>query len=285
MPSLVTDGMGGLASGAYQETYLRRSPLNMLFFATAAVVPAIADLGCTSSSSTSSLDVPHLTATISPLGLSGTDGGSSTCEQIAAVNVGPNDKAGHLLSPGSTPVSWTISAPQTCVGTPPCGFLELTVYSCSSSDHATCTHQVQVIDSAGPSITVRGLASDAGASSDFYKFHIELFNQDATPAVDRNGKTWPADAFAELNAPCHPPVPPEPDAAPPMRDASMDVSVPPTDASSIRPPDATTQPKSDATTPVDASPPMRDAASDGPLPPAPDARPPDAGRAPDAQTP
>jgi hypothetical protein len=269
---------------------LRRSPFKVSFLAAAAVVPALVDVGCTSSSSTTSLDPPHLTASITALGVtSGTPGGPQTCDQIAAVNVGPNDGAGHLLSPSKPPVSWTIAPPLTCIGTPPCGFLELAVYSCLSSDPATCsTDPDQVIDAAGPSITVTvaSMTDPAIPFDHFYRFHVALFNPDATPAVDRSGKPYPADVIHEVNAPCAPPAPPEPDAAPPPRDASPDVSVPPKDATPPPPPDAP-PPKPDATTPVDASP-MHDSALPPPdaLPPQPDASAPrDAGRLPDAQTP
>jgi hypothetical protein len=133
-------------------------------------------------------------------------------------------------------------------------------------------------------VTVATLTADAGISFDnFYRFHVALFNQDASPAVDRNGKTWPADVIYEVNAACKPPVPPEPDAAAPTRDASVDVSVPPMDGAHPPPPDAHPAPSQDATTPMDASKPRGDSA---PPPDAADAaHRPDAGRLPDAQTP
>jgi hypothetical protein len=237
-----------------------------------------------------SLDPPHLTATVTTLGVS--SGGSNECQQIAAVNVGPNDGAGHLKSPSNPPVIWTISPPATCIGTPPCGFLELSVYSCLSADEATCSPDPdQIIDSAGPSITVNVAQVSADASlpaNRFYRFKVELFNPDATQAVDRNGKTYPADLVYEVNAPCAPPAPPPPDGGRPGRDAAPDVSTPPTDGGKPPPPDATPPPP-DATTPVDASSPPRDSAlpSDGSAVIAPDAATPtDAGPLPpDARTP
>jgi hypothetical protein len=271
---------------------LRRPPFKILFLATTGVVPAFADLACTSSSSSTSLDPPHLTASITAIGVtSKAADGTQNCDQVVAVNVGPNDGAGHLKSPSNPPVIWTMSPPQTCVGTPPCGFLELTVSPCATADPTTCSTQTadqQVIDSAGPSITVTVASKVATPFDQFYRFQVELHNQDATLAVDHSGKTYPADIIAEVNAPCAPPAPPPADAASPMRDASADVSKPHMDASNpTRPPDATTLPPTDATTPMDASRPVRDSAPpDAPLPPSPDAaRPHDAGRLLDAHTP
>jgi hypothetical protein len=184
-------------------------------FAIASVCALVALSACTSSSSSVSLDPPHLridsiaTAGGSPW----TPGGDLDCVQLGSdcpertlvIDMGPNDKAGHLLSPSKPPVSWTLSPPLTCAGTPPCGFLALTVDSCVTSDAATCsskTHVAQIV-SAGPSIPVAmgdqfPSLGDGGAdqSSDgqYFRFHVDLLNPDSTFARDTTGKAYPVEA-------------------------------------------------------------------------------------------
>ncbi|HVW29399.1 MAG TPA: hypothetical protein VHC69_28735 [Polyangiaceae bacterium] len=262
-------------------------------FAAAGVVASLSTGACTSSSSNPSLDPPHLTITsVDNRGVPSTesDGGQS-CAQIVTVNVGPNDGTGHLVSPATPPnlpVSWTISPPQTCVGTPPCGYLQLRVYPCLSADASTCSSTpVQIIDSGGPSIslTIATTTGDASVGFDrFYRFQVQLFNPDTSPAVDVNGKSYSKDVVQEVNAACAvAPPPPQSDGG---RDASADASAPPKEAGPLRPPDAAIPPPPDATTPMDATLPRRDASPPDAPPPPDAAHPPDATLpVPDAHTP
>ena len=275
-----------------------RSLLGKKSLAVVAIAAALAPAACTSSSSnTGSLDPPHLRIeSISTTGSSPwTRDGSQQCVQVGddpmhtlAVNVGPNDGTGHLVSPSSPPVAWTLSPPLACAATPPCGFLQLTVDACTSSDPNSCSNDpathVALIDSAGPSISVPMKDASVG----FYRFHVDLYNPDATPAKDSNGKAYPTEVVVEVTTPCGTPSPsPPPDAGPP-RDAGHDAVAPDTgipvhvDASldGARSPD-TGAPQVDSGIRPDASP-----VSDGSRPPQHDAatptdagpKPPEAGR-------
>lgn len=173
-----------------------------------------------------------------------------------AVSVGPNDGAGHLVTDDHPPVSWTLSPPLTCVGTPPCGFLVLTVGACIDPQDPSCPDvtgdPVTVIASAGPSITVP-LAAGA------YRFDVELHNPDGTRVADRNGKVYPpAHKVFTVDGSCTA-LPPVTDGGSSHRDAATDAAthrdgavVPPTDGGKVPVPDAATP--MDASTPADAAP-------------------------------
>lgn len=251
----------------------------------------MASTACTSSSASLSLDPPHLRIdSIETTGGSPwTRGGSQDCVQFGAdphrtlaVGVGPNDGAGHLLSPGVTPVSWTLSPPLTCTGTPPCGYLVLTVDSCVTGDPATCSDSgasnVAPVASAGPSIPV-----EMGNNSDgWYRFHVELYNPDASHASDSTGKPYPAEAMVQVLSECASLPSPPLDGGKPLVDAGRDASRPDTGVPpDVAPRDAT--PGVDTGAPhLDAGPP-RDASSDAALPDA--SRPLDASRPRDATLP
>jgi hypothetical protein len=255
---------------------LLRSSIREPFLAAASVV-LLSLTACTSSSDSDSLDPPHLRidSIETPGGSAWTPGGSQDCVQFGSdpmhtlsINMGPNDRAGHLLSPNRPPVSWTLSPPLTCAGTPPCGFLALTVDSCVTADAVTCNNdrnkRVAVIVSAGPSIPV----AMKDASPGFYRFHVELYNPDSTQAIDRAGKLYAAEQVVNVTTVCgsSPPIPTDGG-----RDASMrlDSSVgKPPDGAVVRP-DGAVVPPPDAARAVEAAAPnveagaRRDASVDG----------------------
>jgi hypothetical protein len=263
---------------------LPRSTFRELYF-TAGTVAALASSGCTSSSDSQSLDPPHLQieSIRTPGASAWTRGGSQDCVQFGADapgadghgghtlivdvgNVGKKDPSGHLLAPGATPVSWTLSPPLTCAGTPPCGYLVLTVDPCTTSDIATCStpNRIATVVSAGPSIPV----SMGNNSAAFYHFHVDLFNpgtpgeSNVTPAVDRTGKTYPADVVLDVLDQCGTPSPPLSDGGTPLVDAGRDASFLPDTGVAI-PSDGALAPDTGAT-PPDAA--VRDASTDATLP-------------------
>lgn len=232
----------------------------------------LAALPACSSSSTAApttLDPPHLRIeSIQPVGgpswpadppclAPGTDPAKTL-----SVNVGPTDGSGHLISPNKPPTAWTISPPQTCTGTPPCGFLVLTLDGCTSSDPASCgtdpSSHYEVIGS-GPSIFVSmaALPNPLG----FYRFHVELKNQDATPAEDEKGDTFPAEVVVEVVERCGERPPPV-DSGAPHRDASSDAQIIGPDTGPSEPRDAGVIPDGSAV--PEAGPPPTDAATPNP---------------------
>jgi hypothetical protein len=284
---------------------LLRSSLRALFFFAVAI--PFADLSaCSSDSSTttSELNPPRLrvdsiaSAGGVPWTRSETDGcirPGNDPNRTLSVNIGPLDTAGHLVSPGSQPISWTLAPPGSCSGTPPCGYLILSVCASGVSNcnsRTPASSGVQQIIAAGPSIPVRmsGFATPTGS----FTFHVELWDEDTTPFNDVNGDLQPSsgqqlsagEAVVQVTDDCvgrpiptdsgAPPPPTDggsPDTGPsipvdsstPLPDATTpdatlpDTGAPPPDA---HPPDATTP--VDARPPPDATPPPTDS---GPVPP------------------
>jgi hypothetical protein len=196
-------------------------------------------------------------------------------DKTLSVNVGPSDKSGHLVSSSKPPVLWTMAAPQACTGTPPCGFLELTIDSCTSADPSSCgtdpSSHADIVSGA-PSIPV-SMAKFANPLG-FYRFHVELKNQDATPAEDENGKTYPVEIVVELKEQCGDVVPPTPtDSGTPHRDGGSDAQVGP-DTGPIGPTDSSVGPVPDVSVP-ESGPPPNDATTRPDSAPASDARPPE----------
>jgi hypothetical protein len=273
---------------------LRLSTFRDLFRVVPPLALALVALsGCDTSSSAAptALDPPHLVIeSIQSLGAptwtpeitGGERDASLPClmpgtdpDKTLSVNVGPSDKSGHLVSSSNPPILWTMAPPQACTGTPPCGFLVLTLDSCTSADPSSCgtgpSSEHAEIVSAAPSIPVlmKMFANPLG----FYRFHVELKNQDATPAEDENGKRYPAEVVVEITEHCGSVVPPTPtDAGTPHRDGGSDAQVGP-DTGPSGPTDSSV-PVPDVSVP-ESGPPPSDATTRPDGAPASDARPPE----------
>jgi hypothetical protein len=173
-----------------------------------------------------------------------------------------------------------MAPPQACTGTPPCGFLVLTMDSCTSMDPASCgmdpaSHAEIVSAARSIPVSMADFANPLG----FFRLHIELFNQVATLAVDENGKHYPTEEVVELTERC-PNVPPPPaDSGAPHRDGGADAQVIGPDTGPSVPTDSSVAPVPDASShPESGAPP--DAAATRP-----DAKPSGDAHAPDATTP
>jgi hypothetical protein len=218
-----------------------------------------------SSSTSTTLDPPHLRIdSIQTVGGAEWTPGSPCLAlgtdpaKTLSVNAGPTDGAGHLVSSSSPPVLWTIAPPQACTGTPPCGFLVLTMDSCTSMDPASCgadpaSHAEIVSGARSIPVSMAMFPNPLG----FFRFHIELFNQDATLAVDENGKHYPTEEVVEFTEQCGGGVPPPvTDSGTPPRDGGTigpDTGpTEPTDSSVAPLPDASSHPES-GTPPNDAT--------------------------------
>jgi hypothetical protein len=233
------------------------------------LVLALAAVSACDTSSTAApttLDPPHLTVdSIQSVGAPtwtpetpcltpGTDPAKTL-----SVNVGPRDASEHLKSASNPPVPWTMAPPGACSGTPPCGYLELTMDACNSEDPSSCgtdPSSYALIVAGSPSIPV-SMAKFANPLG-FYRFHVELKNQDGTPAEDGKGKTYPAEVVVELKESCGTAPPPPKDSGAPHRDAGSDAQVIGPDTGPGGPTDSSVTPVPDASVP-DSAPPPSDA--------------------------
>lgn len=237
-------------------------------FASPLVLALVVLSGCDTSSSAAptTLDPPHLGIdSIQSLGGATWKPGSPCLtpgtdpSKTLSVNVGPSDDSGHLVSSSKPPVLWTMAPPQACTGTPPCGFLVLTMDSCTSADPSSCgtdpsSHADIVAGAPSIPVSMAQFANPLG----FYRFHVELKNQDATPAEDAKGKRYPTEVVVELKEQCGDTVPPHPmDAGTPHRDGGSDAQVGP-DTGPGEPTDSSVGPVPDASLP-EAGPPPNDA--------------------------
>ena len=89
----------------------------------------------------------------------------------------------------------------------------------------------------------------------FFRFHVELRNQDGTPAEDAEGKTYPAEVVVELKESCGTTPPPPVDSGAPHPDAGSDAQVVGPDTGPGGPTDSSVAPVPDGSVPDSGAPP------------------------------